>query len=58
MLVNFGNSSSEVGTDEEFPAFDFGLDDDEAKVGFWIHVTGHLFDELDLLLNAVCGAFD
>jgi len=58
MLVDFGNSRAEVGTDEEFPAFDFGLDDDEAEVGFWVHVARHLFHELDLLFNTVGCAFD
>jgi len=58
MLVDFSNSGAEVGTDEEFPALDFGLDDYEAEVGFWVHVASHLLDELDLLLYAVCGPFD
>lgn len=56
--MDFGNSGSQVGTDEEFPAFDFGLDDNEAEVRLGVHVAGHLFDELDLLLYAVCCAFD
>jgi hypothetical protein len=34
------------------------LNDDEAEVRFGVHVAGHLFDELDLLFDAVCGAFD
>jgi hypothetical protein len=58
MFMDFGNSGSQVGTDEEFPAFDFGLDDDEAEVGFWVHVASHLFDELDLLLDAIRCAFN
>jgi hypothetical protein len=58
MFMDFGNSGSQVGTDEEFPAFDFGLDDNEAEVRLGVHVAGHLFDELDLLLYAVCCAFD
>jgi hypothetical protein len=58
MLIDFANSSSEVRTNEEFPAFYFGLDDDEAEVGLWVHVASHLFDKLDLLLDAVRCAFD
>lgn len=56
--MDFGNSGSQVGTDEEFPALNLGLDDDEAEVRLGVHVAGHLFDELDLLLYAVCCAFD
>ena len=51
MLVNLGYSGSEVGADEEFPALDFGLDDDEAEVGLGVHVAGHLFDFGDLVLD-------
>ena len=58
VFVDLGYSGSEVGADEEFPALDFGLDDDEAEVRFWVHVAGQLFDELDLLFYAVCGAID
>lgn len=58
VFVDLGNSGSQVGTNEEFPPLDFGLDDDEAKIRFGVHVTSHLFDQLDLLLDAVGGAFD
>jgi hypothetical protein len=34
------------------------LDYYEAEVGFWVHVAGHLFNELDLLFYAVRGSFD
>jgi len=57
IFVDFCDSCAEVGTDEEFPALDFGLDYDEAEVGFGVHVAGHLFDEFDLLFYAVCGSF-
>lgn len=58
MFVDFSNSCSEVGSYEEFPTLDFGLDYDEAKVRFWVHVASHLLHEFDLLLDSIGGALD
>lgn len=58
MLVNLCDSCSEVGSNKEFPALDFGLDDDEAKIGFRVHVASHDFDFLDLGFYSVCDSFD
>ena len=58
MFIDLGDSSAEQGPDKKFPPLDFGLDDDEREVCFWVHVTGHAFYELDLLLYTVCAAFD
>ncbi len=46
--VDFRNASAQEGADEEFEALEFGLDDDEAEVGFGVCVSGLLFHELNL----------
>ena len=43
MGVDYGNASAEEWADEKFEALEFGLDDDEAKVGFGIRVGRLLF---------------
>lgn len=58
VLVDFGYAGTQVGADEEFPAFNFGLDYNEGEVGFRVHVAGHLLDEFDLLFYAVGCAVD
>lgn len=58
MSVDLGYAGAEIGTDEEFPALDFGLDYDEGEVGFRVHVAGHLLDELDLRLDFGEGTVD
>ena len=51
MGVDFGDAGAEEGADEEFEALEFGLDDDEAEVGFGIRVARLLFHELNLRWN-------
>ena len=46
--VDFGDAGAEEGADEEFEALEFGLDDDEAEVGFGVRVARLLFHELNL----------
>jgi len=58
MFIDLRDPRPQEGTQEEFPPLDFGLDYYEAEVCFWVHVAGQFFYELDLLLYAVCGAFD
>ena len=47
--VDFGDAGAEEGSDEEFETLEFGLDDDEAEVGFGVRVARLLFYELNLL---------
>jgi len=58
MFIDFRYAGAEVGTDEEFPTLDFGLDYYEGEVCFGVHVAGHLFDFFDLGFYAVGDAFD
>ena len=46
--VNFGQAGAEEGADEKLEALEFGLEDDEAEVGFGVRVARLLFYELDL----------
>ena len=46
--VDFGQAGAEEGADEELEALEFGLEDDEAEVGFGVRVARLLFHELDL----------
>ena len=57
MFVDLRNSCSEVGSYQELPALNFGLDDDEPEVGLRVHVAGHDFHFFDLSLDAVSYAF-
>ena len=43
-----GDSSTEVGAHEELEAFELGLDDYETEICLRIHVSGLLFDKLNL----------
>jgi hypothetical protein len=58
MFIDLRDPRAKVGSDEEFPALDFGLDYYEGEVCFGVHVAGHLFDFFDLGFDAVCDAFD
>lgn len=49
MGVDFGDARAEEGADEELEALEFGLDDDEAEVGFGVRVARLLFHELNLV---------
>ena len=51
MFVDLCESCAKEGADEEFPAFDFGLDYDEGEIGFGVHVAGEAFDEGDLVFD-------
>lgn len=46
--VDFRNASAQERADEELEAFEFGLDDYEAEVGFGVRVSRLLFYELNL----------
>ena len=52
MGVDLGDASAQERADEEFEALEFGLDDDEAEVGFGIRVARLLFHELNLRWNS------
>lgn len=58
VFVDFRHAGAQQGADEKFPALDFGLDDDEAEVGFGVHVARHLLDEFDLPFDPIRGAID
>ena len=58
VLVDLRDSCSQVGSYEEFPPLDLGLDDDEPEVGFGVHVASHDFNFLDLVLYLLCYSFD
>lgn len=47
--INLRDTSAQEGADQEFEAFKFGLEDDEAKIGFWVRVACLIFYELDLV---------
>ena len=46
--VDFRDTSAEERAHEEFEAFEFGLEDYEAEVGFGVCVAGLIFNEFDL----------
>ncbi len=46
--VDFRDASAEVAADEEFVAFEFGLEDYEAESGFGVCIAGLFFYEFDL----------
>ena len=58
MFVDLRDSCSKIGSNEELPAFYFGLYDDEAEVGFGVHIAGHYLYFFDLGLDTVCYSFD
>lgn len=46
--VDLGDAGAQEGADEELEALEFGLEDDEAEVGFGVRVPRLLFDKLNL----------
>jgi len=51
MFVDFCNAAAKVRSYEELPALNFSLDDDEAEVGFGVHIACHFFHFGDLRLD-------
>lgn len=53
MSVDLRDASAEERADEELEALEFGLEDDEAEIGFGVRVSRLLFHELDLVDQAL-----
>lgn len=50
------DTSTKEASDEELEALKLGLNDNESEVGLGVHVTRHVFDLFDLVLNAIIDA--
>lgn len=55
--TDFCDSSSEVTSNEKFIPLKFSLNDDESKVGLWIHISRHLLNFFNLRLDTRVDAF-
>lgn len=51
--INLCKAGAEIRSGEELEAFEFGLEDYETKVGFWVRVAGLVFYDLDLVQVSV-----
>ena len=58
MLINLRQSCPQEGTYQKLPSFDFGLDDDEGEIRFWVHVARQLLNEGYLRFYSLCATVD